>query len=121
MTGCGPSGPDLHVAGALALRRPAPEAAIVFLPQPRVVLRREKPLQRLLALELVHRHVVESILGCGRLVAARAHDALELEHIRNVLVVVPLVEFLLSPRNDRGFHREQCGWHRWPPWPCDGG
>src|SRR6266508_513023 len=105
------SWPDLHVRGALTLGH-APKPGIILFPQPRQVFGLQELLQRLLALELVHRDVVEFVLRHDCFVAAGADQTFEFEDVGNVVVVVPLVEGVLAVGSNGGLDGEQRGWHR---------
>src|SRR5205085_12130736 len=72
-------------------------------------------LERGLAGELVHGHVLEFVFAQDFLVAPRADRAVELQHLRRMLLVVPLVERGLPVLGDGGPHDEDGDCHIFHP------
>src|SRR2546427_11911879 len=98
--------------GALARRA---KLGVVVGPERLHVLRDDEASVGRLVLQLVHRHVLVPILTLERLVAPRAHETLELYNLRNVLLVVPAVERVLSILANGRLHDEQDRGHRGSP------
>src|SRR6516165_4633918 len=91
------------------------EVRVIFLLQGFQEVRFEESLKDLFARELVDGQVLELVFRHGGFETPGADHALVLEHVRDVFLVVPLVECLLEIRSNGGLYREQRRCHELPP------
>src|SRR5712692_5583298 len=102
------SRPDLLVGESGALAGIA-EVDVVFRAQRLHVVGLHQRAEVGLVHQLVHRHVLVGILAEDRAITPGAHHALPLEHLWDVLLVVPAVEGLFAILANGGLDDEQDG------------
>src|SRR5262245_35965044 len=95
--------------------RDVAEVLVVLRPQRLQRIRLQELRQHLLARELVYGHVGVLVIARQLAVAPAAHGAVVAQHLRQVLLVVPLVERSLPLFGDGGAHDEESDSHESSP------